>query len=56
MTREKFKDLLGRAAWTFAQAFVAVLVVTPEPFSKIALVAGLAAGISALKTFIKETA
>lgn len=55
MTREKAKDLAERAAWTFVQAFVAVLLVTPEPFSKLALAAGVAAGISALKTFVKET-
>mgnify|MGYP006136719961 CR=1 FL=1 len=55
MTKEKAKDLAGRAAWTFAQAFLAVLLVTPEPFSKVALVAAVAAGVSALKTFVKET-
>lgn len=50
------KELLERAAWTFAQAFLAVWIVTDQPLSKQAVIAGLAAGISALKTFVKETA
>lgn len=50
-----FKDVFVRAAWTFVQAFAAVLVITDQPFSKAGLVAGLAAGISAVKSFIKET-
>lgn len=49
---EAQKDLLKRAAWTFGQAFVAVLLLTPEPFTKVALVAAAAAGVSALKTFV----
>lgn len=56
MTKEKTKDLAKRAAWTFVQAFVAVWILSPEPFSKVALIAGVASGISALKTFIVETA
>lgn len=55
MNKAKVRELLERAAWTFAQAFIAVLLVTPEPFSKVGLAACVAAGISALKTFIKET-
>ena len=50
-----WKDLLARAAWTFGQAFVAVVLVSDAPLSKTALVAGLAAGLSALKTFVKST-
>lgn len=50
-----WKDLIGRAAWTFAQAAVAVLLVSDTPFSKAAVVAALAAGLSAVKTFVKET-
>lgn len=55
MTRKQGLDLLERAAWTFAQAFVAVLLVSNEPTSKQALIAGAAAGISAVKSFVKTT-
>lgn len=50
-----WKDLLGRAAWTFVQAAVAVLLVSDQPFGKVAIVAALAAGLSAVKTFVRET-
>lgn len=49
------KDLIERAIWTFVQAAVAVLLVTDQPFSKVGLAAAVAAGISAFKTFVKET-
>lgn len=52
----KWLDLAERAAWTFLQAAVAVLAVSNEPFSKAAMIAAAAAGISAAKTFVKETA
>lgn len=55
MTRKQVIDLVERAAWTFAQAFVAVLLVSNEPTSKQALIAGVAAGVSAVKTFVKQT-
>lgn len=54
-TKAKALDLLERAAWTFLQAFAAVLLVSNEPFSRTAVVAAVAAGISALKTFVKDT-
>lgn len=50
-----WKDLVLRAAWTFAQAAVAVLLVADQPLSKVAIVAALAAGLSAVKTFVRET-
>lgn len=56
MDKKQLRDLLERAAWTFAQAFVAVLLVSDQPFSKQALIAGVAAGISAIKTYVKQTA
>ena len=48
-------DLLERAAWTFAQAFLAALImsladVTNIATLKAALIAGVAAGLSAVKT------
>ena len=55
MNKQQIKDLAERAAWTAAQAFVAVLLVSDQPFSKQALIAGVAAAISALKTFVKTT-
>lgn len=52
MSKEKLVDLGTKALWTFLQAFVAVLLLTPEPFTKIALISAAAAGLSALKTFL----
>lgn len=52
MTKEKLQDLAIKAGWTFLQAFVACLLLTPEPFTKIALIGAAAAGLSALKTFL----
>lgn len=40
-------DVVVRAVKTAVQAFVAVLVATDVPFSKQALVAAIAAGVSA---------
>lgn len=54
MDKKKVIDLVERAVWTFGQAFIAVLLVTPEPFTKVALVAAAAAGASALKSFAKH--
>lgn len=50
--KDTAKSLAVKAAWTFVQAFLAVLILTPEPFTKIALIGALAAGLSALKTFL----
>lgn len=55
LSKEQLKDLLGRAAWTALQAFVAVWLVSDQPFSKQAIIAGVAASISALKTFVIST-
>ena len=57
----KWKDLLTRAAWTFVQAFLATVAVGLASVNsvdalQVLAVAGLAAGISALKTFVKESA
>lgn len=54
MTKEKLKSLAIKASWTFVQAFFAVLLLTPEPFTKVALIGAVAAGLSALKTFAVE--
>lgn len=55
MTKDKAIDLLERAAWTFAQAFLAAWVVFGFRLDKVALIGAAAAGLSALKTFVKET-
>jgi lysozyme len=53
--KAKIKDLLERAGWTFIQAAAAVLVVSGGTVNKAALVAALAAGISAVKSAIKQS-
>lgn len=67
MSSEQLKDLLGRAAWTFTQAFLGTLVVlapgiwmapnlTEAKAASIAAVVGaVGAGLSALKTLVKNT-
>lgn len=52
LNRQVFIDLLERALWTFVQTAVAVLAVSNEPFSKAALLAAAAAGLSAVKTVV----
>lgn len=42
------RDLAVRAFKTFVQAFVASLLLLDDPFTKQALIAALAAGLSAL--------
>ncbi len=46
--------MFERAAWTFAQAFLAVFVVSDLASAKSAAVAGVAAAISVLKTYAKD--
>lgn len=55
MTKSKFKDLVERALWTFAQGFIAGWAMTNFQASKGALIGAVAAGLSAFKTFVKET-
>jgi len=47
-------DLLERAAWTFAQAFLALFVIGDMSTLKVALVGGVAAALSVIKTYAKE--
>jgi hypothetical protein len=47
-------DVLERAGWTFAQAFLGVFVVADLSSVKGAGVAGLAAAVSVLKTIVKD--
>tara|TARA_Y100000296_G_C5082276_1_gene210564 strand:- start:490 stop:642 length:153 start_codon:yes stop_codon:yes gene_type:complete len=46
--------MFERAAWTFAQAFLAVFVVSDLASARSAAVAGIAAAISVLKTYAKD--
>ena len=46
--------MFERAAWTFAQAFLAVFVVSDLASARSAVVAGLAAAISVVKTYAKD--
>jgi hypothetical protein len=47
-----YKDILERAIWTAAQAFVAVYTVGGVDELKSALTAAVAAGISVIKGFV----
>ena len=47
-------DMLERAGWTFAQAFLGTLVVADLSSAKGAGIAGLAAAVSVLKTIVKD--
>ena len=51
---DNMNDLLERAAWTFAQAFLALFVVGDMGTWKVALVGGVAAALSVIKTYAKE--
>ena len=45
------RNILERAAWTFAQAFLAVFVISDLASAKTAVVAGVAAALSVVKTY-----
>jgi len=47
-------NMIERAAWTFAQAFLAVFVVSDLASARSAAVAGIAAAISVIKTYAKD--
>lgn len=56
MNKDQAVDLLKRAAWTFAQTALATWALSNFALDKTAAIAALAAGLSALKTFIITTA
>jgi len=47
-------NMIERAAWTFAQAFLAVFVVSDLASAKTAAVAAVAAALSVVKTYARE--
>jgi len=47
-------NMIERAAWTFAQAFLAVFVVSDLASAKSAAIAGIAAALSVIKTYAKD--
>ena len=49
-------DIVERAFKTFVQAAIAVWLVSDQPFSKTAIVAAVAAGVSAVWNYIRQTA
>lgn len=49
-------DVIVRAAKTFVQAFLAAWALTGNELSEVALLAGVAAGISAVWNFVIKTA
>ena len=53
--KKNFKDLVERALWTALQAGLAVWVASGYKLDKVVLVSAIGAGLSALKTFVKET-
>ena len=55
MSKKQVSDLVERAAWTFVQGFIAGWAVTGFQPNKGALIGAGAAGISALKTWVKAT-
>ena len=48
------RNLLERAGWTFAQAFLALFVVGDMGTWKVALVGGVAATLSVVKTYAQD--
>lgn len=55
MTKKQFIDIIERVASTFVFSFLAAWVVTGVAINKISLVAALAAGLSAVKNYLKQT-
>ena len=48
------RNLLERAGWTFAQAFLALFVVGNMGTWMVALVGGVAAALSVIKTYAQD--
>jgi len=44
-------DMISRAGWTFAQGFLSVFVIADLATAKVAIIAGIAAALSVVKTY-----
>ena len=51
---DSMRNLIERAAWTFAQAFLAIFAVDNMATLKVAMIAGMAAALSLVKTYAKD--
>ena len=47
-------NMFERAAWTFAQAFLAVFMVSELASARSAAIAGIAAALSVVKTYARD--
>ena len=56
MTKEDWLNLAERAAWTFLEAGLGVLIIAPDMNWKAAIVGAVGVGLSAVKTLIIEIA
>ena len=48
---DSMTNMIERAGWTFVQAFLAVFVIGDQGTLKVALIAGVAAALSVVKTY-----
>jgi|15BtaG_2_1085339.scaffolds.fasta_scaffold03702_7 hypothetical protein len=44
-------DMISRAGWTFVQGFLSVFVIADLATAKVAIIAGIAAALSVVKTY-----
>lgn len=51
---DSMKNLIERAGWTFAQAFLALFVMGDYGTLKVALIGGVAAALSVIKSYAKD--
>ena len=51
---DSMKNLIDRAGWTFAQAFLALFVMGDYGTLKVALIGGVAAALSVIKSYAKD--
>jgi len=51
---DSMNNMIERAGWTFVQAFLAVFVIGDQTTLRVALIAGVAAALSVVKTYAQE--
>ena len=47
-------DMISRAGWTFIQGFLSIFVIADLAPAKVAVIAGVAAALSVVKTYAVE--